>query len=170
MKHRRKRREGWSVAGDWKLKRRRRLEAEALRSGVTGVWSVAIWCHRRLKRRNLASPASDSSRLGVTGVWIVTIGSWDDAGKLKRRDSVWIVVKVNRCEGESSATASWEYGGDGRRSVAGAKEGEASPVLKKAKRHRRLGLWVSVFKHFWRIWVFSRASEEYLFGSKWYIK
>ena len=120
MKRRRKRCEGWSVAGDWKLKRRDLASPafEASRSGVTGVWSVAIW----------VSPASESSRLGVTGVWIITIGSWDDAGKLKRRDSVWIVVKVNRCEGESSATASWEYGGDGRRSVAGAKEGEASPA------------------------------------------
>ena len=85
MKRRRKRREGWSIAGDWKLKRRDLASpaSEASRSGVTGVWSVAIW----------ASSAPESSQLGVTGVWIVTIGSWDDAGKLKRRDSVWIVGK-----------------------------------------------------------------------------
>ena len=62
MKRRLKRREGWSVAGDWKLKRRRRLEAEA--SPAIGSWSVAIWRHRRLERRDL----------GVTGVWFVAIG------------------------------------------------------------------------------------------------
>ena len=121
MKRRRKRREGWSIAGDWKLKRRDLASpaSEASRSGVTGVWSVAIW----------ASSAPESSQLGVTGVWIVTIGSWDDAGKLKRRDSVWIVVKVNRQQqrAESTAAMAGEASPESR-SVAGAKEGEASPV------------------------------------------
>ena len=156
MKRRRKRREGWSVAGDgswsvagdWKLKRRDLASpaSEASRSGVTGVWSVAIWRHRRLIRRDWASPASESSRLGVETTpasWSVVIlfeSSWR-----------WIVAKVNRRQRQAESTA--------------ATAGEASPVLKKAKRRRRLGLWVSAFKHFWRIWVFSRASEEYLFGS-----
>ena len=103
MKRRLKRREGWSVAGDWKLKRRRRLEAEASRSGVSGVWSVAIWRHRRLKRRDL----------GVTGV--------------KEGEASWFCLNRRQRQAENTA----------------ATAGEASPVLKKAKRRRRLGLWVS---------------------------
>ena len=132
MKRHLKRREGWSVAGDWKLKRRRRLEVEASRrleaeaSPAIGSWSISgDW---KLKRRDLASPASEASRSGrhrrlIRRDWASPASESSRLG-VETTAASWSVVILF----ESLATASWEYGGDGRRSVAGAKEGEASPV------------------------------------------
>ena len=121
--------EGWIVAGDRELKRRDQ--------GVTGVWIVAIGSWSVAIG---ASPASKSSRLGAEALltsWSVAIESWSVA-------CVWIVAN------DESAMASWGYDGDGRRSVArgrrsvaNAKEGEASPVTWSVSVWGR-NIWVSL--------------------------
>ena len=87
----------------------KKLKKKIPRSVAKG-WNVAgsVAGDREMKRRNLASPASESSRLGAEATpasWSIVIAfesSWR-----------WIVAK------DESAMASWDYGGDGRRSVAG---------------------------------------------------
>ena len=95
--------EGWIIVDERELKHRN--------WGITSVWIVMIgsWSVA-IGSWSVAigvSSAFESSQLGVEAsseCWSVMIRSWSVA-------NVWIVAK------DESATTSWVYGGDGRRSV-----------------------------------------------------